>query len=187
MHSAERLIIEAMRLQVESRGREFRLDGLSDTIAHVAKFLTSDSHKFGLMLMGLCGNGKTSLVKSLQSILWHLDLRGEYKERMQISFYTAKALAWMFAKENCNPGASVYCAPILAIDDLGNEPKQVMVYGNVFTPITDILEMRYERRLFTIATTNLKPDQIHSEYGTRIADRLNEMMEIVIFTNSSYR
>ena len=76
MHSAERLIIEALRLQVESRGREFRLDGLSDTIAHVAKFLTSDSHKFGLMLMGLCGNGKTTLVKSLQSILWHLDLRG---------------------------------------------------------------------------------------------------------------
>ena len=185
--SAERLITEAMRLHVESRGHEFRLEGLRDSIARVAEFLTADSPKFGLMLMGLCGNGKTTLVKALQSILWHLCLRNGSGEKMQMSFYTAKALARMFAEGGTDFEASVCLLPMLAIDDLGNEPKQVMVYGNALTPLADILEMRYDRRLFTIVTTNSTPEQIRAAYGARIADRLNEMMETVIFTNGSYR
>lgn len=185
--SAEQLIAHAMRLQVEGRRREFDPDILRNNISLVARFLTTDSPKFGLMLMGLCGNGKTTLVKALQSILWQLDLRDDYGEKMHLSFYTAKALARMYAEEDQSRSAAVFRLPILAIDDLGNEPKQMMVYGNVVTPLTDILEIRYERRLFTIVTTNSTPEQIRADYGARIADRLNEMMEPEIFTNTSFR
>ena len=76
---------------------------------------------------------------------------------------------------------------MLGIDDLGIEPKEIMDFGNVFTPIIDLLTKRYEEQLFTIVTTNLTPSQIREHYGDRIADRLNEMTEKIIYRNSTYR
>ena len=76
---------------------------------------------------------------------------------------------------------------MLGIDDLGTEPREVMDFGNVVTPVIDLLTMRYDEQLFTIITTNLTPKQIREHYGDRIADRLNEMGERIVFKNSSYR
>lgn len=64
-------------------------------------------------------------------------------------------------------------AMALAIDDLGTEPVEVMDYGNIITPVINLLTKRYEAHLFTIVTTNLDPKEIHKRYGDRIADRLN--------------
>lgn len=76
---------------------------------------------------------------------------------------------------------------MLAIDDLGTEPTEVMDYGNISYPLIDLLTQRYELQLFTIITTNLTGQAIREKYGDRIADRLNEMMERVGFDNPSYR
>lgn len=62
-----------------------------------------------------------------------------------------------------------------------------MDYGNVYTPVIDLLTKRYEEQLFTIITTNLTPQQIREHYDDRIADRLNEMVEIIVFKNGTYR
>ena len=75
----------------------------------------------------------------------------------------------------------------LAIDDMGLEPAEVMDYGNILNPVVDLLSYRYDEQLFTIVTTNLKPEEIRQKYGDRIADRFNEMMERIIFYNGSYR
>lgn len=64
-------------------------------------------------------------------------------------------------------------AMALAIDDLGTEPVEVMDYGNIITPVINLLTKRYEAHLFTIVTTNLDPKEIHKRYDDRIADRLN--------------
>ena len=76
---------------------------------------------------------------------------------------------------------------MLGIDDLGTEPSEVMGYGNVYTPVIDLLTKRYEEQLFTIITTNLTPQQIREHYDDRIADRLNEMVEKIVFKNGTYR
>ena len=76
---------------------------------------------------------------------------------------------------------------MLGIDDLGTEPSEVMDYGNVYTPVIDLLTKRYEEQLFTIITTNLTPQQIREHYDDRIADRLNEMVEKKVFKNGTYR
>ena len=76
---------------------------------------------------------------------------------------------------------------MLAIDDLGTEPVEVMDYGNIITPIIDLLTKRYEAQLFTILTTNLDPKDIRKRYGDRIADRLNEMMAKIVYRNPTYR
>ena len=67
------------------------------------------------------------------------------------------------------------------------EPREVMQFGNVYTPLTDLITTRYEEQLYTIFTTNLPPAQLEEKYGKRIVDRLNEMVEKVVFENESYR
>jgi DNA replication protein DnaC len=76
---------------------------------------------------------------------------------------------------------------MLAIDDLGIEPVEVMDFGNVLCPVVDLLTKRYDMQLFTIITTNLTPSEIREKYGDRIADRMNEMMVKIIFNNDTYR
>ena len=76
---------------------------------------------------------------------------------------------------------------VCAIDDMGEEPTEVMSFGNVITPITDIIEERYAKRQITIITTNLDANGIKNKYGERVADRLRQMVRIITFTNPSYR
>lgn len=67
------------------------------------------------------------------------------------------------------------------------KPREVMKFGNVYTPLIDLITTRYEEQLYTIFTTNLTPAQLKEKYGKRIVDRLNEMVEKVVFENESYR
>ena len=82
---------------------------------------------------------------------------------------------------------------MLAIDDVGEEPAEVISFGMVYTPIRDLLEERYSRQKLTIITTNLVENkskeifQISSHYGERVVDRIREMMKILTFRNASYR
>ena len=76
---------------------------------------------------------------------------------------------------------------MLAIDDMGKEPAEIMNYGNVLNPVIDIIEHRYQHQLFTAITTNLTGNQIREKYGARIADRFNEMLEVIVFQDISYR
>ena len=76
---------------------------------------------------------------------------------------------------------------MFGIDDPGTESQEVMDFGNVVTPVIDLLTKRHDEQLFTIITTNLTPKQIREHYGDRIAERLNEMVEKIVFTNNSYR
>ena len=76
---------------------------------------------------------------------------------------------------------------MLGIDDMGTEPLEVQEFGNMHRPLTDLLTRRYENRGFTFITTNLVPQQIRKLYGDRIADRLNEMVDKIVFDNPSFR
>ena len=98
----------------------------------------------------------------------------------------AKSMA-AICKSNYEDWKRLMHQDLLAIDDLGTEPREVMNYGNIINPTVDILTRRYENQLFTIISTNLTPPQISQVYGERIADRMREMMEVIPFTNSSYR
>jgi DNA replication protein DnaC len=76
---------------------------------------------------------------------------------------------------------------ILMIDDVGTEPKEVMDYGTISTPIVDILEARYNLMKFTLLTTNLTPSELSEKYGPRLADRFREMFHVIGFDHPSYR
>lgn len=181
-------LLAATRAEVEFRYRSFsENEDVKSQLRLMANWITSDSSKFGILLCGECGNGKSTLLKAFQQLLNYLSIpnpNGQGNYGIQIT--DAKYVAYL--------GRSDYPAflrlsqkDMLGIDDLGTEPQEVMDFGNVVTPVIDLLTKRYDEQLFTIITTNLTPKQIREHYGDRIADRLNEMVEKIVFTNGTYR
>lgn len=178
----------AVKAEVEFRRMAFvESDALRQQIDRMASWLTGKDSKFGLLLCGECGNGKTTLVKAFRSLLNTLHLRNDWRnETWGMEMLNAKDITRL-CKDNWREWQRLCRVPMLAIDDLGTEPTEIMDYGNTLNPVIDLLAKRYDEQLFTIITTNLTPEQIHAKYGARIADRFNEMMERIIFTNGTYR
>lgn len=153
----------------------------------VAETLTGDSHKFGLLLAGTCGNGKTTTMRAVQSVVKLLNNTYYNRSGQRIGnlLLEAKEITQLSDKDG---QLTVYkTVPVLFLDDLGREPTEVLKYGNVSSPITELLEYRYNQRLTTIVTTNLEPSEVRQKYGDRIADRFNEMFALVSYTGVSYR
>lgn len=185
---AKHVLLAAMKSQVELRGKEFEVN--SHVMAQadaIAEWLTGDNQKIGLLLCGGVGNGKTTFVRAFQKILTQLDLRTYNNEIYRgMRIIDAKSIVHL-CKTDYRKWEEISAQEMLAIDDLGIEPLEVYDYGNILSPMVDLLTRRYDKQLFTIITTNLTPQEIRAKYGDRIADRLNEMMFKVIFGNSTYR
>ena len=181
-------LLAATEAEVEHRQRTFCSNEYLERQLHeIAHWLTSPSSHFGIMLCGGCGNGKSTVLYAFQLLLNSLripkpDNDGTYGIRIE----DAKYIAYL-CKNNNESYRNLFKVDMLGIDDLGIEPAEVMDYGNVYTPVIDLLTERYEEQLFTIITTNLTPQQIREHYGDRIADRLNEMVKKIVFSNGTYR
>lgn len=160
-------------------------DGSADEyIEQVARMLTADSHKFGLIMFGGCGNGKTTMMRAIQNTLTMLRNKGYISKEWQLKIITAREYVRM---SQANANYNDKNENMLGIDDLGIEPTETLSYGNVSNPIIECIEHRYNKRLYTVVTTNLQPSQIRSKYGDRIADRCNEMFDRIVFKHESYR
>lgn len=186
---AEDLLLAAYMAEVESRNRVYIDDSNTrNNISRIARHLVAPK-KFGLMLAGTCGNGKTSLLKAIQSATNFLNLkyevRSDKEEKIAISIIDVKDII-----ANCKDYQmmEVYKkTPYLGIDDMGKEPKEVLDYGNVCNPVIDLIEYRYDKQLTTFITTNLTPEEFKDKYGERITDRFREMIEKIVFQDVSYR
>lgn len=185
---AEVYIRGAFEAQVELRGGEVQYDEMTTkNLRLVAETLAGDGHKFGLLLAGTCGNGKTTTMRAVQSVVQLLNntYYNRRGEGIGNRLLEAKEITGLSDKSG---QLTVYqTIPLLFLDDLGREPTEVLKYGNVSSPITELLEYRYNQRLTTIVTTNLEPSEVRQKYGDRIADRFNEMFALVSYTGVSYR
>lgn len=181
------VLIMAIKLEVNSRGKEYvPTQEITNLVSKLSFYLTEDSHYFGILMCGLCGNGKTTVVKAIRRIIECLNLRDEYGDLWSLRLVDAKTISQRAITDE-EWFRSLCRSKMIAIDDLGCEPLEIQHFGNIYTPIVDLLTMRYDRQLFTIMSTNLTPMEIRQRYGDRIADRLNEMVRIAIFTNKSFR
>lgn len=181
------VLLAAYKAEVEYRHRNFIADERTkENCRKLAAFLTADGSKFGVMFCGICGNGKTTLLYAFRSAMNYLSDRGAFgSDRKGIRITDAREIA-AYAKEPKN-FYEMRTAPMLGIEDMGREATEVMDFGNVLNPVIELLEYRYNQQLFTLITTNLKANEIRKKYGDRIADRFNEMLEVIIFGNTTYR
>lgn len=185
---AEAYIRGAFEAHVELRGGAVQYDEMIvRNLRLVAETLAGDSHKFGLLLAGTCGNGKTTTMRAVQSVVMLLNSTyyNRCGQRIGNRLLEAKEITQLSDKDG--QLTAYKTVPVLFLDDLGREPTEVLKYGNVTSPITELLEYRYNQRLTTIVTTNLEPSEIREKYGDRIADRFNEMFVVVRYTGNSYR
>ena len=187
MEQVEDALTAAYQAEVEYRKRQCVMDvNTKSNIKRLASFLTGNSSKFGVMFSGMCGNGKTTLVFALQNLLNYLNDRCLFdSHNIGLSVLDAKDIARQ--SKNQSMFDLLKKIDLIAIEDMGREPVEILEYGNVINPIIDLLEYRYNAQLFTIITTNLVPKEIRERYGNRIADRLNEMLEKIVFENETYR
>lgn len=189
---AYQLIGAFYNAEVERRGRQCEFGEFTlDKIMQVSQILTADNPKFGLIFTGQVGNGKTTLLHAINSAAMYLADRGiinatdygyEYKSDFGMAFFNAKQLV-QIAKTDWKRFETITKKPMLAVDELGEEPTTVLEYGNAINPIIDLIEQRYNLQRFTLLTTNLDPKEISEKYGARIADRFREMLSIVVFGN----
>ncbi len=174
-------LMVAYQAEVELRRRTFVSDeSVKQCIGQFAAFLTEGTDKFGVIFSGTCGNGKTTLLYAFQNYLNYL--YEQYVIDKGIIIVDAKELAYSKGKS-----VELRNEELLAIEDLGREPVDVLDYGNATNPVIDLLEHRYNNQLFTAITTNLTPKQIRDKYGVRMADRFNEMFHGIIFSRRSFR
>ena len=143
----------------------------------------------------MCGNGKTTWLKAIRTLINSLNLRHpQTNSSYSVSLWNARELAYR-CKDEYQEWARIARLPILAIDDFGTDPKEIIrtdpkeiiSFGNCLTPMIDLITKRYEEQLFTLFTTNLTFSQIKEKYEERIADRLIEMVVPIRFGNGSYR
>lgn len=177
------MLTAAVKAEVEYRNREYRdTMEIKAVIQQAAKWLMT-SPKSGLLLCGKCGNGKTTLMNAIRDIINFLN-----RDDRDIAVLKIDALELVRLSQENRERYNMYKGcPMLAIDDIGLEPAEVLHYGNVFNPITELLSHRYNEQLFTLVTTNLKPTEIRQKYGDRLADRFNEMMDKIMFKEESFR
>lgn len=185
-NSAYILLRQAYIAEVECRDINYINDvDVNINIKTLANIITTQTYKFGVIICGICGNGKTTLLRALRSATNYLVENNYLDSDMTIRMFDAKDINHIAS--NIEKFNEIKKMPVLAIEDIGREAAEVVNYGNYINPLVDLLEYRYNERLPTFITTNLTNKEIRDKYGNRIADRFNEMMNVIIFKNNSFR
>lgn len=174
-----------MERHLEPRFDEY----IQKNLFELACALTAEVPKSGVMFCGNCGNGKTTMLQALRNLFLALGdkyfsfVHEDFNANMMI--YDARDI--VLVGKDFSEIRKIRERDLVAIDDFGKEPVEVMDYGTVLSPLIHLLEIRYEQQLFTAISTNLTPPEVREKYGGRIADRFNEMMQVIVFKGPSYR
>lgn len=184
LETVNAMLMLCYRAEVARRGCQFVDDvDTRQRVEKAAKWLCQGS-KFGLLLYGGLGTGKTTLAKAICSLVDQIEGSVFSSDRRGIYRVSAIELA-KNALDNNQYLNRIKGNEMLYIDDLGIEPTTLKVYGNEFSPVTDLLYYRYEMRRFTIATSNLDIKGFGERYGARIQDRMVDMFNKISFGDNS--
>jgi len=132
-----------------------------------------------LLLYGAPGRGKSyTTLAIIKELLRTLDFH-------QIRFQKAKTiddtiLQKSMNNESCGSYTSVLCnATYLFIDDFGVDRSNDRTSRDMY----EIIDSRWANQLPTIISTNLKPKEIETFYGERIASRLKSFQKLYFSGN----
>lgn len=144
----------------------------------------------GIYLFGGVGVGKTHLMRLFRSsqrkpfrIVDCSDISAEYKKEGEDGISKYFHDITVHERNHWGHEKIGWC-----FDDLGMENNSKF-FGNEANVMERIIERRYrsERPLITHIISNLTTAEIESRYGSRIKDRLREMMNVIVCTGTKSR
>lgn len=159
---------------VEDRDMDFSMD--KATVSKVEKVVRwmYESRKRGLLLCGTLGNGKTTMLRTINRLFG-----------THAVFMEAQAVYDYYRQNQCLP--SIPSNDILLVDDLGVEPATYNDFGEIRYPLAELLMQRYKNNSMTLIATNYTFEQLGGIYGDRLQDRMREMYAMIIYREPSYR
>ena len=128
-----------------------------------------DTRGRGLMLMGECGLGKSTILNYVIPAIFRTK--------------TNKVLRSVAAKELAAVEKNV--APFIIIDDLGTESIK-NDYGTKIDAVADAISYAEDSSKTLLITTNLSPNSLKERYDERTLDRLRKC-KVVIIKGKSFR
>ena len=128
-----------------------------------------DTKGRGLMLMGECGLGKSTILNFVIPAIFRTK--------------TNKVLKSIPAKELAAVERNV--APFIIIDDLGTESIK-NDYGTKIDAVADAISYAEDSSKTLLITTNLSPQGLKTRYDERTLDRLRKC-KVVIIKGKSFR
>ena len=128
-----------------------------------------DTRGRGLMLMGECGLGKSTILNFVIPAIFRTK--------------TNKVLRSIPAKELAAVERNV--APFIIIDDLGTESIK-NDYGTKIDAVADAISYAEDSSKTLLITTNLSPNSLKERYDERTLDRLRKC-KVVIIKGKSFR
>lgn len=167
----------------------------SEIVTDICHYFAADS-KFskdlnkGLMLIGGVGVGKSTLMdffKKNQVASYRLiscrdiesDFSSQGEKSVQYCSYNVHVAT------NSDPFGHQEIG--FCFDDLGTEAN-AKHYGKEKNVMAEIILNRYDNRLdyrSTHITTNLTAEELKTQYGSRVTDRMREMFNLIIFPKSA--
>lgn len=186
------LLYQFYKREVELRKNEFRFtDYLKAEISEVGDFLTIEERKYGLFIPGNVGNGKTTMMKALKNMFSYLIDRGKmkyYEGDKYPRFVKASDVAGMLLEGRRTEYNELVSTKYLFLDDVGEEPTEVVAFGMPLRPLYKIIDYRYEHLLPTFISSNLSAEDICVKYDDeRLSDRMYEMFKVLSFKGESFR
>lgn len=164
-------------LDLPARYKDVDVENFSKEQAVAQKWVYNKKKKNSLYLWGGVGTGKTYIAyafyklfvangfKSLiaNSTMILQDIKDDFGPKSKDPYYRSKFDYWTEFEG------------VLLIDDIGAEKPTDWVLETFYT----LINIRYEKKLATIFTSNLNLEELGSRFGDRIASRIVEMSEII--------
>lgn len=137
----------------------------------IADWLSYNNGK-GLLCMGNCGRGKTTICLQVIPCIMHHFFR--------------KICSIHLAREMNRHYAEVMQKYLLIIDDIGRE-EPYQEFGNRFNVLPDLVDDCERRGKLLITTTNCSSEELAEKYGERTLSRLKSVTRLVTFSGSDLR
>lgn len=130
------MLLAAYQAEVEYRCRHFTTcEEFESQREQIARFLTGNSEKFGLFFSGMCGNGKTTWLKAIRTLINSLNLRHpQTNSSYSVSLWNARELAYR-CKDEYQEWARIARLPILAIDDFAGQTRRKSSVSAIVLPL----------------------------------------------------
>jgi DNA replication protein DnaC len=138
----------------------------------------------GIMLVGKYGSGKTLIMQAIVE-MYNTVIHTLHIQRPLLKFVKSSELLEALKEKP----VKAYSKMPLVIDEFGREPKQIMDFGNLRSPIIELLCERYDNGTWTHGTSNFTIETLCSEnqYGKMTGDRIKSMFNFIELKGESRR